>query len=73
MQEQLGRGAFDAWCEISLDSGQGSVYVSEWRWRFELHERPPVQEPGGAGGIEQPDPRADVPIVVEFDVWPTWG
>ena len=73
MQEQLGRGAFDAWCEISLDSGQGSVYVSEWRWRFELHERPPVQEPGGAGGIEQPDPRDDVPIVVEFDVWPTWG
>jgi hypothetical protein len=73
---QLEAGALTVTCELDVRSTGESAVIDEWVWRFEFDQTPPVEEPGGAGGIERPPADTgggpDGPYAVEFVVWPTW-
>jgi hypothetical protein len=72
---QLKAGTVTVTCELDVRATSESVLIDEWIWRFEFDQMPPpAEEPGGAGGISQPDTGAppEGPYAVEFVIWPTW-
>ena len=80
-------GDVRAFCTLDVHSAEGSAHIDEWNWRYEiamepgedpnpgpasdLARRDPAQAGGDTGAAE--DTGSSGPLVIAFDVWPTWG